>query len=82
MDESNISHISLISSASSSTDSELDHISTPSEKSSASSRENLDMNMEHNQMNQLKMKKKVRFPKRPLYLDDTQLGQGKHMHVI
>ena len=74
MDETNISEIRLISSASSSTDSELDHISTPSEKSSISSRENLDMNMEQNQKNQQKMKKKVRFPKRSLYLDDTQLG--------
>lgn len=28
------------------------------------------------------MKKQVKFPKRPLYLDDTQLGQGKYMHII
>ena len=28
------------------------------------------------------MEKKAKFPKRPLYLDDSQVGQGKHLHVI
>lgn len=28
------------------------------------------------------MKKELKFPKRQLYLDDTHVGQGKHLHVI
>ena len=75
--DSNISQVSLDSSVESSTDSEFEHVSTPSDKSSASSREE-----EVDRDNQLRIEKKVKFPKKPLYLDDTQLGQGRNMHVV
>jgi hypothetical protein len=32
--------------------------------------------------NQVKMKKKQLFPTKPLYLDDSEIGQGKNMHII
>lgn len=64
--DSNISQLILDSSVGSSTDSELKHVSTPSDKSSASSREE-----EVDRDNQRNMEKKVKFPKKPLYLDDT-----------
>ena len=28
------------------------------------------------------MEKRVKFPQVPLYLDETQVEQGKHLHVI
>ena len=66
----------------SSSDTDHQHISTPSEDSSASSREIADKKSEEEQLNKKKMEKKVNFPKKPLYLDDSHLGQGKYMHVI
>ena len=71
---------SSFSSLSSKTDSELEHVSTPSEKSSSSSRED-NKNINEN-INKEKMEKKGKFSKVPLFLDDTKVGQGKHLHVI
>ena len=56
---------------SSKTDSELNHVSTPSDSSSASSRENLDKVLGKDDKNLGKMEKKAKFPLIPLYLDDT-----------
>ena len=67
---SNISY-STISTVSSKTDSELNHVSTPSDTSSASSREDLDKVLGKDDKNLEKMEKKVKFSFIPLYLDDT-----------
>jgi hypothetical protein len=66
----------------SSNDSEKKHISTPSDTSSASSREKLEELSQLENLNQEKMRKKQAFPKKPLYLDDSEIGQGKNMHII
>lgn len=63
--------IKSFSSVSSKTDSELKHVSTPSEKDSASSREDLNQDSDQEIKNQEKMVKKAKFPKVPLYLDDS-----------
>lgn len=63
--------INSFSSVSSKTDSELEHISTPSEASSASSREDLDQGSDYEVKNIEKMEKRSKFPKESLYLDDS-----------
>jgi hypothetical protein len=40
-----------------------------------------DKNLMEN-INREKMEKKVKYSKVPLFLDDTKVGQGKHLHVI
>lgn len=83
-DSDNESNNSIIEfqSVTSQTDSEIQHISTPSESESQKSHQDSDKNNEQEQINLKKMQKKARFPKTPLYLDDTLVGQGKHMHVV
>ncbi len=49
-------------------------MSTPSESSKASSREYLGQTNVQEKINREKMKKKGKFSKKILYLDDTQLG--------
>ena len=74
---------SSFSSGGSSTDSQHIHLSTSSDSSSASSREDIQNDdIKQNNIIQEKIERKFKYPPKPLYLDDSYLGQGKKMHII
>ena len=73
-DISDIKEDCSFSSLSSKTDSELKHVSTPSEKSSSTDREDIAYNNVVENINKEKMEKKGKFSKVPLFLDDTKVG--------
>ena len=52
--------------------------SSHSSSSSASSREDLDEGLG----NVERMGKRMKFKEKPLYIDDSHIGQGKYMHVV